>query len=465
VLFNSLLFLGLFLPATLLVYWLLPTGRWRLLFLVVASLVFYGWWDWRYIPLLVVSAGADWLAGETLARSADRRLRRAVLTLALTLNLGLLAYFKYRGFFLGSFSGLGDLLGVEMPSGAGSFVLPVGISFYTFNGMAYAIDLYRGTARRAPTVLHFAAFVAMFPSLLAGPIVRWSEIGGQLERLPRRLPATLAAGGITFLAMGLAKKLLVADVLAPYVDDLFAASGDLGLAGGWAATVGYALQLYFDFSGYSDMAVGLGLLLGLKLPQNFDSPYKSTGFGDFWRRWHMSLSYWFRDYLYIPLGGSRRGLARTLLNLVAVMALVGLWHGPAWTFVLWGVAHGGFLAAERLWRRAGLRMPWTWLSRGLTFAAVVAAWALFRASSMSQAGEVLAAMAGAHGVAARSAAAAVPPALAALLLAGLLWVNLAPNTWELRLRPRKVWAAAIGLLLGAAVLAISEPQAFVYLRF
>jgi alginate O-acetyltransferase complex protein AlgI len=387
-----------------------------------------------------------------------------VLFLALSLNLGLLAYFKYRGFFLGSLEGLGGWLGVDVPADAVRFVLPVGISFYTFNGMAYAIDLYRDTTRRAPSWIHFAAFVAMFPSLLAGPIMRWGDVGGQLEHLPRRLPAALAAGGVTFLALGLAKKLLVADVLAPYVDDLFAASGELGLAGGWAATVGYGLQLYFDFSGYSDMAVGIGLLLGVKLPQNFDSPYKADSIGQFWRRWHMSLASWFRDYVYVPLGGSRRGLPRTLVNLLVVMTLVGLWHGPAWTYVLWGVAHGALLVAGRLWHATG-RAAWTWFGRTLTFVAVVAAWALFRASDLAQAGEVLAAMAGAHGVAARSAAAAVTPAFAAMLAAGLLWVNLAPNTWELRFRPRKLWAVAVGLLLGAAVLAISEPQPFVYLSF
>ncbi len=461
---TSLLFLGVFLPVTLVVYWLLPPGRWRLLSLVAASLVFYGWWDWRYVPLLLVSAGADWVAGEAISRSGDDRLRRAALVLALTLNLSLLAYFKYRGFFVESFAGLGSWLGVDVPADGMRFVLPVGISFYTFNGMAYAIDLFRGAARRAPSWIHFAAFVAMFPSLLAGPLLRWGAVGRQLERLPRRLPSALAAAGVTFITLGLAKKLLVADVLAPYVDDLFAASGDLGLAGGWAATVGYALQLYFDFSGYSDIAVGLGLLLGVRLPQNFASPYKADSVGQFWRRWHMSLAAWFRDYVYIPLGGSRRGLPRTLVNLMVVMALVGLWHGPAWTFVLWGALHGAYLVVGRIWHATGREM-WTWLGRSLTFAAVVVAWALFRASSLAQAGEVLAAMAGAHGAAARSAAAAVTPAFAALLLAGLLWVNLAPNTWELRFRPRRVWAVVIGLLLGAAVLAISQPQPFVYLRF
>ncbi len=463
-LFNSLLFLGAFLPAALLVYWLVPPGRARLLVLVAASLVFYGWWDWRYVPLMLLSTGIDWVAGEALARGGGRRARRAVLALALAVDLGLLAYFKYRGFFLESLAGLGGWLGVEAPSASARFVLPVGISFYTFNGMAYAIDAYRDPARRAPDWTSFAAFVAMFPSLLAGPILRWADVGEQLDRLPRRLPAALAAGGLTFLALGLAKKLLVADLLAPFVDDLFAASGDLGLAGAWAATAGYALQLYFDFSGYSDMAVGLGLLLGVRLPQNFASPYKAESIGQFWRSWHISLSSWFRDYVYIPLGGSRRGLSRTLFNLLVVMALVGLWHGPAWTYVLWGVLHGGLLVADRVWRRSGVRL-WPWLARAVTFAAVLAAWAVFRATSLEQAGEVLAAMAGAHGVAARSAAAAVPPAFAALLLAGLLWVNLAPNTWELHIRPRVAWAVAVGLLLGVAVLAISDPQPFVYLRF
>ena len=460
-LFNSYIFLLVFLPATLLIYWLIPRGALRLAFLALASYVFYIYWDWRYLPVLLLSTSADWIAGEVMARTADRRVRAAALVTAIAVNLAFLGVFKYAGFFLDQLNGVAALFGGAEPLPVLRLVLPIGISFYTFNAMSYAIDIYRGKVRPAKDYVHYAAFVAMFPHLVAGPIVRYADIDRQLRRMEPRLTAGLAGTGLYFFAMGMAKKLLFADLLAPYVNDLWAHHAGLGLAGGWTAAVGYALQLYFDFSAYSDMAVGLALLLGFRFPQNFDSPYKSVNISDFWRRWHMSLSFWFRDYVFIPLGGSRRGSLRTLVNLLVVMGLAGLWHGAAWTFVLWGLLHGAYLVVHAVAAKAGLAPRWTWLNRGLTFVAVVVAWVFFRATSLGQAGDVLAAMSGARGL----AGASVAPTLAALIVAGLVWVNAAPNTWEVRLQPRPGWALACGLLLGAAVLTIAAPSPFLYFQF
>lgn len=469
-LFNSYVFLLAFLPLTLLVYWLLPASRLRLAFLSLASLVFYAYWDWRYIPVLLVSVSADWVAGEYIVLSRRRGRRLAALVAALVVNLGLLGLFKYAGFFLAQLNGLAGLVGGGEPFPALRFVLPIGISFYTFNAMSYAIDIYRGRVEPARGYIDYLAFVTMFPHLVAGPIVRYADIDRQLRRLEPRLTAGLAASGLFFFAAGMAKKLLVADMLAPYVNSLWGAHGHLGLLGGWAAALGYTLQLYFDFSGYSDMAVGLAFLLGFRFPQNFDSPYKSVNISDFWRRWHMSLSFWFRDYVFIPLGGSRRGTARTLFNLVIVMALAGLWHGAAWTFVLWGLLHGVYLAVHAAAKAARLVPRSVVVNRVLTFVAVIAAWVLFRAPTMRQAADVYAAMLGlrglsASGAGAAAAAAAVKPAMLALLVAALVWVNVVPNTWEVRLEPKMRWALVYGLLLGAAVLTIAAPSPFLYFQF
>ena len=462
-LFNSYIFLFAFLPVTLLIYWLLRPSTWRLAFLAVASYVFYAYWDWRYLPVLLASTSADWIAGEVMVRTTDRRVRAAALAVAVCVNLALLGYFKYAGFFMDQLNGVAGLFGGAAPLPVLRIVLPIGISFYTFNAMSYAIDIYRGTVRPAKNYVHYAAFVAMFPHLIAGPIVRYADIDQQLIRLEPRLTAGLAGSGLYFFAMGMAKKLLFADLLAPYVNDLWLHHAGLGLAGGWAASLGFALQLYFDFSAYSDMAVGLAFMLGFRFPQNFDSPYKSVNISDFWRRWHMSLSFWFRDYVFIPLGGSRRGNLRTLLNLLVVMGLAGLWHGAAWTFVIWGLLHGLYLVIHAVCKNAGLTPRWTWLNRLITFAAVVVAWVFFRAHSMTQARDVLAAMFGARGLGA--GATAIAPAMVALIVAGLLWANLAPNTWEIQLKPRTSWALVCGLLLGAAVLTIAAPSPFLYFQF
>jgi alginate O-acetyltransferase complex protein AlgI len=423
--------------------------------------VFYAYWDWRFLGLMWLSTGIDYVAARMIVTASDRARARVYLITAMTANLCLLGYFKYAGFFLDSLNGIGSAFGLETDIPVVHVVLPIGISFYTFNSMSYTIDVYRGVCRPARNIVQYAAFVAMFPHLIAGPIVRYADIESQLERLKPRLTAGLAASGIFFFACGLGKKLLFADALAPTVDALFARHESLGFVSAWGAALGYSLQLYFDFSGYSDMAVGLAFLLGFRFPQNFDSPYKSVNISEFWRRWHMSLSFFLRDYLFIPLGGSRGSRAQTLRNLMIVMFLGGLWHGAAWTFVIWGLLHGAYLVIHALARGAGLTPRSQVVNRAITFVAVVAAFVIFRAPSVADAMDVLAGMAGLHGAGVISFGLNF-----ALLVAGLLvFVNIAPNTWEVTVRPTPRVAGALGLIAAFAVLQIAEPSPFLYFQF
>jgi alginate O-acetyltransferase complex protein AlgI len=463
-LFTTHIFLFGFLPIVLAGFWALRSMQLRLSFLALASYVFYAWWDWRFLPLLLASTTTDYIAGLLLSRSNDPRVRRALLIGALSINLGLLALFKYAGFFLASGNGLASLVGAGRPLPSLAFLLPIGISFYTFNSISYTIDVYRRLIPADRDLLRYATFVALFPHLIAGPIVRYSSIRGQLERLAPRLTSSMATSGLTFLACGLVKKLLIADTLAPTVDRLFAGHAHLGLVSAWVAALGYALQLYFDFSGYSDMAVGLALLLGIRFPRNFDSPYKATSIADFWRRWHISLSTFLRDYLFIPLGGSRAGPLIVARNLTIVMLLGGLWHGAAWTFVVWGAAHGVLLAGHALLRQRGWTPPWQPLNRALTFIAVVAAFVVFRAHSIGDAADVLTGMLGANGL--RGALPIDTLLWPGVLIGALLvFVNVAPDTWDLRFRLDIRSGLVVGMALAVAVLAISGPSPFLYYQF
>ncbi|NLE21745.1 MAG: MBOAT family protein [Actinobacteria bacterium] len=480
---TSYAFLFAFLPVTLLVYWLLPRGVWRLAFLVLASWVFVGWYDWRSVFIMVGATFVDWAAALLIARSSrrppsgapagadgasvgDAGRRRAILVLALLANVAILGYFKYRGFFLDSLDGLGSWIGLDLDLPALKVLLPLGISFYTFSAMSYVIDVYRGDAPATRSLLRYAAFIALFPRAIAGPILRWRDVEGDFADLPRRLTTRLAALGLFFIACGMAKKLLVADVLLPRVDELFANAANLRFFSGWAAALGYSLQLYFDFSGYSDMAVGIAYLLGFHFPQNFDSPYKAANPSQFWRRWHMTLSFWLRDYVYIPLGGSRRGMSVTVRNLMLTFIVAGIWHGAGWTFIVWGLLHGLYQSVHAVARSKGMTPKSQWLNRGLTFVAVVVAWVFFRASTLEQACHVLKAMTGLNGLGSLySAKVQIGYAFTLLIVAGLAWVNLAPNTWEIEPRPTWRYGVVFGLLLGAAVLAMGKPAEFVYVQF
>jgi alginate O-acetyltransferase complex protein AlgI len=467
VLFTTYAFLFGFLPLVLLGWWSLRPRSVRLAFLTCASWVFYAWWDWRFLPLMVGTTTVDYVAALAIARSTGVRRRRALLALSLSVNLGILFYFKYTTFFLTSLNGLGSLVGLGAPIPVLRVLLPIGISFYTFNSMSYTIDVFLRRVRPTRNILEYTTFVALFPHLIAGPIVRFTDIASTLRRPALRLGSATAAAGLFFLACGLAKKLLIADRLDPFVDRLFAAQDSLGLLEGWAAAVGYTLQLYFDFSGYSDMAVGLALLLGFQFPQNFNSPLKAQNIADFWRRWHMTLSSWLRDYLYIPLGGSRHGIRRTVFALGVTMFLGGLWHGAASTFVVWGVIQGTLLAGHAVLRNAGLTPRSVTLNRVLTFMAVAAAFVVFRAPDLGVAGSILLSMTGLHGVAGAHAAALLPVEFLCLIGALLVFVNVAPNTWEVResFGPRIRYGLAVGTAAAVAVMTIASPHPFIYFQF
>ena len=465
-LFNSYIFLFGFLPCVLAGWWLLRPKPLRLAFLTGASWFFYAWWDWHFLPVLIGATSVDYVAGLWISRSEDEHRRRLLLTASLTTNLGILAYFKYAGLFVDTLNGIGSGLGLPPDLTTLHIVLPIGISFYTFNSMSYTIDIFRRRIEPTRSVLEYTTFVGLFPHLIAGPIVRFTDLAGQLRRLTPRLTSRHAALGVFFLACGLVKKLLIADQLHPYVSRLYSNHAHLGLLTGWAAAVGYSLQLYFDFSGYSDMAVGLAWLLGFRFPQNFNSPFKAENISDFWRRWHMSLSSWFRDYLFIPLGGSRLGAKRTVANLVVTMFLAGLWHGAAWTFVVWGLVHGFFLAGHAVLRKAGLTPPWVSVNRLVTFALVSAAFVIFRSPSLRVAGHILGSMIGLNGLDNAAQIDALLPFKFGLLIAVLLaFVNVAPNTWQIRLKPR-VWQGMVaGTAAAVAVMTIAQPHPFIYFQF
>ena len=403
-LFTSPEFLFCFLPLTLAGFHLLRRiGRVELCvpFLFIASMAFYAWWSPRFLLLLLVSMLVNWSLAHAMAQFRDGQ-RKALLILGLAWNLGILAYFKYADFFIGS---LDATLHLDWP--LLHVVLPLGISFFTFQKIAYLCDIHAGIAK--PGALNdFALFVFFFPQLIAGPIVHHAEVMPQFRAMaaaPRAREAEdyaqHAAIGLTLLIIGLFKKVCIADQLAPFAIRVFdqAAAGThhIGLLAGWQGALAYTVELYADFSGYSDMASGLARLFGVTLPANFNSPYQSTSIIEFWRRWHMTLSRFLRDYLYVPLGGNRKGPARRYLNLMLTMLLGGLWHGAGWTYVAWGGLHGLYLLVNHAWRSFRLfRLP-KLASGALTLFAVICAWVFFRASDFPSAANILAGMFGLHG--------------------------------------------------------------------
>ena len=483
--FSSHLFIYYFLPLALSVYYLAPS-RLRNLVLTLTSFVFYGWANPLFILLLVVSTLIDYLCGLVLVDALHQprdaplplldpnipRSRRQKLTLATSMvaNLTLLGFFKYYNFALASWNEAAAAAGLESLhlDSVLRVVLPLGISFYTFQSMSYAIDVYRGEARAMRSLVDFFCFESMFPQLVAGPIIRFSEVADQLAT--RTLSSEKFARGVAFFALGLFKKVVLANPCGAVADATFNAAS-VATADAWYGLIAYAFQISFDFSGYSDMAVGLGLMFGFVFAKNFDSPYVAESLTDFWRRWHISLSTWLRDYLYRPLGGNRKGRRRTYLHLAVVMLLGGLWHGAAWTFVIWGGIHGAVLALERA---SGKTSLWHRLPRPLriaaTFATVLLAWVFFRARDLPAAYAYLAALAG-----------SAPASDAARLVSGLLYrpydvlavataalvVWTAPQTWDWTKHltlPRA--ALAMGaFVLALVVLATQSYNPFIYFIF
>ena len=386
-LFPTAKFLGFF-AVVFAVYWLTGRHRPRLLWLTAASAFFYASWSPWFLLLIVGSTCTDYLVALKLNEVESRRLRKWLVAASVGINLGILASFKYAAFALDSARDVTHWLGWSVPLPVAKAFLPLGISFYTFEAISYVVDVYRGKTAPVKNPLDYALYILFFPHLVAGPIVRANDFLPQLHR-PKRFDWPRFQAGTQLFLIGLFKKAAIADQIALVIDPVFADPSKFGSTALWLAVLGYAVQIYCDFSGYTDMALGLAHTLGFKLPQNFNAPYLATSPADFWRRWHISLSSWLRDYLYIPLGGNRLGPVRTMVNLFVTMLLGGLWHGANWTFVVWGAYHGTLLAIQRLipasWARPALKP----VGAVLTFLLVCVGWVFFRAQTLSDAGTVL----------------------------------------------------------------------------
>ncbi len=395
--FSSLLFMFIYLPVVLAIYYIVPR-RWRNLWLFVANLVFYGWGEPVYILLMLFSICINYFAGRLIDRNRENRKKaKAILIVDIVVNLAMLAFFKYFDLFAATLS---RIPGVSIP--ALHLALPIGISFYTFQTMSYPIDVYRGDASIQRNFISFGTFVALFPQLIAGPIVRYKDIASQLDF--RATGVDQFASGVRRFTVGLGKKVLIANNIGA-LWDIYAAKapGELTVLGSWLGILAFSLQIYFDFSGYSDMAIGLGRMLGFEFLENFNYPYISKSVTEFWRRWHISLGTWFRDYVYIPLGGNRKGPWRQIFNLLVVWALTGFWHGANWTFLCWGLYYAVFLILEKLFLLKGLkRVPV--LATVYTLLVAVCGWVLFDLPSLSAAGAYYGAMFGFAGGGAAAAA-------------------------------------------------------------
>ena len=386
-LFNSFDF-AVFFPIFFLVYWLVHKKLTiRNIFLLASSYIFYAWWDWRFLFLIIFSSVVDFIVGGLIVKAKTRSKQRALLILSLTTNLGLLAYFKYANFFIDSFISSFNLLGGSLDSFALNIILPVGISFYTFQTLSYTIDIYRGRLQPVKEWLPFFTFVAFFPQLVAGPIERASHLLPQFYKI-YEFNYDRVKSGLLLAAFGLFKKMVIADRLAILVNQVYNNPTDYSGMELIIATLFFAMQIYCDFSGYTDIAIGISRTLGFDLMKNFNAPYFSRSITEFWRRWHISLSTWFRDYVYIPLGGSRHGEYKTYLNLFIVFVVSGLWHGAAVTFIIWGAIHGAFIVAEKAFANHGVKVnKQSFLSATFftifIFIIVCFAWIFFRANSFA----------------------------------------------------------------------------------
>jgi alginate O-acetyltransferase complex protein AlgI len=512
-LFNSFEYIFVFLPIALAVCFLLApiNQRYAHVWIALASFAFYSWWNWRYVGILLTSLTFNFGWAHVIARSKHRSV--LPLTIGIAVNLAALGFFKYAGFVADS---LNAVFGTDIPVRHAE--LPLGISFFTFTQIAFLVDLWRRQAQEYDFV-RYAMFVGFFPHLIAGPLLHHREMMPQFkDRANLRFDHLAIAVGLTVFTIGLSKKLFIADPLSLQADRIFAAAAQgqpLGFLEAWEGALRYTMQLYFDFSGYSDMALGAALMMNIRMPLNFASPYKATSLIDFWRRWHMSLSRFLRDYLYIALGGGRRGRVRRYLNLFITMLLGGLWHGAGWTFVLWGAYHGILLMLNHAWRNLigylGLRPNGRLrlLAGAITFAAVVIGWVIFRADHAPAAASMIGSMLGIHGIQLplewQARLGALAGALAALgisfspqplfsgikglylLMLALAIVWLAPNTQEivrwrpfdpatgnlgepegkrwLSWQPNAWWAAGVGTALAAGCLSLNHVTKFLYFQF
>ncbi|GGS26012.1 MBOAT family O-acyltransferase [Deinococcus knuensis] len=466
--FSSNVFLFLFLPVFLIVYYLLPF-RWRSAWILTGSYALYSWWRVDFLWLLIAITGVAYLYGLILEKQPDGARRRWTLTSAIVLNLGALAYFKYANFGIDSFNAITQSFGMQ-PFTWAPILLPIGLSFFIFHAISYIVDVYRREEKATHNPLDFAAFIALFPHLIAGPVLKYNLLADQFRSRTHTMEKF--SYGATRFMTGFAKKVLIADSIAPLVTATFNQPNPT-MADAWLGALAYTLQLYFDFSGYSDMAIGLAAMMGFKFPENFNHPYISRSITEFWRRWHMSLSSWLREYLYISLGGNRHGRARTYLNLWLTMVLGGLWHGANWTFVLWGVWHGSILAVERRMKEASLWKPSpAWLTIPGTMILVIIGWVMFRADSVPDAFRMYRGMLGLNGMGLSDTLAwqVKPSVLVSMVLAAVLvylapyWGNRVGDVGSRLLRPRLAVGATV-VLLPLFVLAIMKLSAQSYTPF
>lgn len=380
--FSSLNFIFLFLPFTLVLYGLSPS-RWRNVVLLLVSCLFYSWGAPKFLFILLASSGVDYILAHRIHNINQATVKKRVLTFAVSLNAALLLYFKYANFFIDQANALLAMAGTDTILWT-SVALPIGISFFTFQKISYLVDVYRGTAEPAQSYLSYTLYVALFPQLIAGPIIRYHDVARQL--IHRRHTAEKMYSGICRFSLGLAKKILIANPLGEVADTIFALPvSDIPTVTAWLGALCYSFQIYFDFSGYSDMAIGLGRMFGFEYLENFNQPYLAKNFTEFWRRWHISLSNWMREYLYIPLGGNKKGQVRMFVNLWIVFLLSGFWHGASWNFITWGAFHGFFLSLDKLlgrWKTISLPRP---LATLLTFFLLMTSWVLFRSETLQDA--------------------------------------------------------------------------------
>jgi len=387
--FSSQTFLFFFLPVVLGMYFLLGIGPMlRNLWLLLASLIFYAWGGADFILVLLLSIAGNWVLGLIAERShvnGSPFAKRGSITLSVLLNIGILAWFKYANFFIDQVNDVGASFGMD-EFGWSRIALPIGISFFTFQATSYVIDVARGQARVMRNPIDFALYVSLFPQLIAGPIVRYHEISDQLKDRP--FDWEHVSSGMLRFTHGLVKKVVIADSIGVIADTAFGSEAQINAGDAWLGLLAYTMQIYFDFSGYSDMAIGMGRMFGFRLPENFKRPYSAVCMTDFWRRWHVTLSNWFRDYVYIPLGGSRCAKTKTYRNLVIVFLLTGLWHGSNWTFIVWGVYNGFWLILDRITGQARPEsLDWIPLRRAATFFVVMLGWVVFRSEDITQAGQ------------------------------------------------------------------------------
>lgn len=474
-LFSSVTFVGIFLPISLLGYYLLShfmTAKARLLWLVACSLFFYSYWLIDYLPILIGSIAVNFIFSRLLQSATKEtgnnlpaRASFAILIAGISLNLALLGYFKYYDFAIENFN---QVAGTNLQQL--NLLLPLAISFFTFQQIAYLVDSYKGIVQKN-SILHYTLFVSFFPQLIAGPIVHHSEMMPQfMSRLAGKLRWKNLLFGVAIFGIGLFKKLVLADTFAVHADLGYANHENMTIADAWITTLSYTFQLYFDFSGYSDMAIGAARMFGINLPLNFFSPYKSRSIQEFWRRWHMTLSRFLRDYIYIPLGGNRVGEARIAFNLVITFLLGGIWHGAGWTFIIWGAIHGGALVFARTMSRTGLRLPglFNW---ALTFLVVHVAWVFFRAENVNQAFEILQTMFGMNPDALQGTHRTIirtGNTLFLQMIIGCIVAFTLPNTFQFTRDLRPLWknaACAVLFGLGCVAMLTSRSEVFLYFNF